>query len=112
MFLLSLLLLDIGVVDHVNIFVPTCVHFGVFGGCAVLPPLSHSGLLICDMLFGITHPVRHHCTSALLVFVRNPHHNCRGELAFSLAWLSLWTCSLLKKTDVVHNRLVSDMIPV
>lgn len=66
MFLLSCLVPDIGVVDHVNIFVPTCVHFGVFG--VVLPPsLSHSGLFICDMHFGITHLVPHHCTPALIV---------------------------------------------
>lgn len=83
MFLLTCLVLDIGVVDHVNIFVPTCVHFGVVG-VVLSPPSSHSGLFICDMHFGITHLVPHHCVPALIVLQGggNSHHNCRGELAF------------------------------
>lgn len=105
MFLLSCLVLDIGVVDHVNIFVLTCVHFGVVG-VVLSSPLSHSGLLICDMHFGITHLVPHHCTPALLVFVGKPHHNSSGEVAFSLAWLSLWTISLFKQTLSVTDASV------
>lgn len=84
MFLLSCLVLDFAVVDHVNIFVPNSVHFGVVG--FVLPlPLSHSGLFTCDMHFVITHLVPHHCTPALIVFMGDSHHNCRGGFAFSLA---------------------------
>ena len=105
MFLLSCLILDIGVVDHVNMFVLTCVHFGL--GCAV-STLSHSGLLICDMHFGITHLVPHHCAPAIIVYMWDLQHNSRGGLAFSLAWLSFWTLTLLK-TDFVCNRRVSVM---
>lgn len=104
MFLLSCLVLDIAVVDHVNIFVPNSVHFGV----GPFPQLSHSGLFICNMHFGITHPVPHHCSPALIAFIGISHHNSRGESAFSLVWLSLWTLSLLK-TDFVHDRHVSVM---
>lgn len=42
MFLLSCLVLDIGVVDHVNIFVPTCVHFGVVW-VVLSPPTATQG---------------------------------------------------------------------
>lgn len=67
MFLLSCPVLDIGGVDHVNISVSPCVHYGVVGGCPSL--LSRSGLFICDMHFGITHLVPHHRIPALIVFV-------------------------------------------
>lgn len=73
---------------HVNIFVLTCLHFGLV--CDVSTH-SHSGQLIRDMHFGITHLVPHRCSPAIIVYVWDLHLNSRGEHAFSLAWLSLWT---------------------
>lgn len=50
-------------------FRPDLCAFWCGLGCAV-PTHSHSGLLICDIHFGITHHVPHHCSPALIVFVR------------------------------------------
>lgn len=60
---------------------PVCIL--VCSGLCCPPSLSHSGLFICDMHFGITHLVPHHCAPALIVFLgENSQHNCRGALAF------------------------------
>lgn len=82
MFLLSCLVPDIGVVDHVNIFVLTCVHFGVFG--VVLPPVPQPLRAV-----HLWHALWYHssCPSSLCSCSHsflggNSQHNCRGALAF------------------------------
>ena len=54
-------------------FRPDLCAFWCVRGCAAPPSLSHSGLFICDMHFGITHLVPHHCTPALIVSVGEIH---------------------------------------